>query len=97
MKLIESKIGGKVYVKSLNRFLEVSPENISLLSKLGLTEYFEKDADNNKPTYVSILGVKQARELAEQLRLDAYQALEIFGTDAARLRQLTDYIIQREF
>jgi len=48
MKLIESKIGGKVYVKSLNRFLEVSPENISLLSKLGLTEYFEKDADNNK-------------------------------------------------
>jgi len=56
-----------------------------------------KDADNNKPTYVSILGVKQARELAEQLRLDAYQALEIFGANAARLRQLTDYIIQREF
>jgi farnesyl diphosphate synthase len=56
-----------------------------------------KDADNNKPTYVSILGVKQARELAEQLRQDAYQALETFGKTAARLRQLTDYIIQREF
>ena len=56
-----------------------------------------KDADNNKPTYVSILGVKQARELAEQLRHDAYQALETFGTAATRLRQLTDYIIQREF
>jgi farnesyl diphosphate synthase len=56
-----------------------------------------KDADNNKPTYVSILGVKQARELAEQLRQDAYQALESFGKTAARLRQLTDYIIQREF
>ena len=56
-----------------------------------------KDADNNKPTYVSILGTKQARELAEQLRLDAYQALETFGSAATRLRQLTDYIIQREF
>ena len=56
-----------------------------------------KDADNNKPTYVSILGVKKARELAEQLRLDAYQELEIFGEKAARLRQLTDYIIQRDF
>jgi farnesyl diphosphate synthase len=56
-----------------------------------------KDADNNKPTYVSILGVKQARELSEQLRQDAYQALETFGTAATRLRQLTDYIIQREF
>ena len=56
-----------------------------------------KDADNNKPTYVSILGVKKARELAEKLRLDAYQELEIFGEKAARLRQLTDYIIQRDF
>ena len=56
-----------------------------------------KDADNNKPTYVSILGVKQARELAEQLRQDAYQSLENFGKAASRLRQLTDYIIQREF
>lgn len=56
-----------------------------------------KDANNNKPTYVSILGVKQARELAEQLRQDAYQALETFSKAATRLRQLTDYIIQREF
>lgn len=56
-----------------------------------------KDADNNKPTYVSILGVKQARELAKQLRQDAYQELETFGKAATRLRQLTDYIVQRDF
>tara|TARA_B100000676_G_scaffold310881_1_gene378826 strand:+ start:4045 stop:4938 length:894 start_codon:yes stop_codon:yes gene_type:complete len=56
-----------------------------------------KDADNNKPTYVSILGVQKARELAEKLRQDAYQELEIFGERAMRLRQLTDYIIQRDF
>ena len=56
-----------------------------------------KDAENNKPTYVSILGVNQARELAKELRHDAYQALEVFGTTAARLRQVTDFIIQREY
>ncbi|MDP1559452.1 MAG: polyprenyl synthetase family protein [Nitrosomonas sp.] len=56
-----------------------------------------KDADNNKPTYVSILGVSQARELAETLRRDAFQSLESFGEAAARLRQVTDFIIQREF
>jgi farnesyl diphosphate synthase len=56
-----------------------------------------KDAENNKPTYVSILGVNQARKLAEELRHDAYQALEVFGTTATRLRQVTDFIIQREF
>ena len=56
-----------------------------------------KDAENNKPTYVSILGSSRARELAEELRQDAYQSLEVFGTTAGRLRQMTDFIIQREF
>jgi farnesyl diphosphate synthase len=56
-----------------------------------------KDADNNKPTYVSILGRGQARDLAEELRRDAYQSLEGFGEKADRLRQVTDFIIQREF
>ncbi|MBA4142633.1 MAG: polyprenyl synthetase family protein [Nitrosospira sp.] len=56
-----------------------------------------KDAENNKPTYVSILGSSQARELAEELRRDAYRSLEIFGEMAGRLRQVTDFIIQRQF
>lgn len=56
-----------------------------------------KDADNNKPTYVSILGIGRARELAEELRGEAYRSLESFGAAADRLRQVTDFIIQREF
>jgi farnesyl diphosphate synthase len=56
-----------------------------------------KDAENNKPTYVSILGGSRARELAEELRRGAYQSLEAFGPMAGRLRQVTDFIIQREF
>ena len=56
-----------------------------------------KDAENNKPTYVSILGGKQARELAEELRQEAYASLEMFEAAAGRLRQVTDFIIHREF
>ena len=56
-----------------------------------------KDAENNKPTYVSILGSARARELAEELRREAYESLEIFDAAAGRLRQVTDFIIQREF
>jgi farnesyl diphosphate synthase len=56
-----------------------------------------KDAENNKPTYVSILGSSRARELAEELRRDAYRSLDAFGATAGRLRQVTDFIIQREF
>ncbi len=56
-----------------------------------------KDAENNKPTYVSILGIGQARELAEKLQHDADQTLDGFGEAAFRLRQVTDFIIKRKF
>ena len=56
-----------------------------------------KDAENNKPTYVSILGIREARELAENLQRDADQVLNEFGDGALRLRQVTDFIIKRKF
>ncbi len=56
-----------------------------------------KDAENNKPTYVSILGISEARQLAEKLQRDADQALDDFGEATLRLRQVTDFIIKRKF
>ncbi len=56
-----------------------------------------KDAASNKPTYVSLLGLQRARELADELRADAHAALAGFGEEAARLRQLADYIVLRDF
>jgi farnesyl diphosphate synthase len=55
-----------------------------------------KDAADNKPTYVSILGLEQSRTLAEKLRQDAHRALEPFGARAQRLRELADLIVQRK-
>jgi farnesyl diphosphate synthase len=54
-----------------------------------------KDAAQNKPTYVSVLGVRRARELAEDLRGEALAALEPLGPEARRLRELTDFIVLR--
>jgi farnesyl diphosphate synthase len=54
-----------------------------------------KDAADNKPTYVSILGLEPSRLLAEQLRRDAHAALAPFGAPAQRLRELADLIVQR--
>jgi farnesyl diphosphate synthase len=56
-----------------------------------------KDARSDKPTYVSVLGVAAAKTLARELKADAMQALEPFGARAARLEQLADYIVMREF
>jgi farnesyl diphosphate synthase len=55
-----------------------------------------KDAADNKPTYVSILGLEQSRVLAEKLRDDAWRALIPFGDKARRLRELADLIVQRK-
>lgn len=56
-----------------------------------------KDADCNKPTYVSILGLAAAKQFAESLYQNAVAALEPFGDKAQRLRELAGFITQRSF
>lgn len=56
-----------------------------------------KDAKAGKPTYVSAIGVARARELAQELRHNALDALSGFGERALRLRQLADFIVLRKF
>ncbi len=56
-----------------------------------------KDADDGKPTYVSLLGVNAAREMAHNLHVEALQSLSGFGDAANRLRELADFIVLREF
>ena len=55
-----------------------------------------KDAADNKPTYVSILGLRESQNLAEKLRNDAHAALMPFGDKAQRLREIADLIVQRK-
>lgn len=55
-----------------------------------------KDAQQGKPTYVSAMGLVQARALAEELRIEAMKSLEGFGERALRLRQLGDFIVLRK-
>ena len=56
-----------------------------------------KDAANNKPTYVSLLGHARAKALAEELREEAQAALAEMGGGARRLAELADFIVLRKF
>ncbi|NBX00508.1 MAG: geranyl transferase [Methylophilaceae bacterium] len=56
-----------------------------------------KDADSNKPTYVTILGLVRAKELAQELYESAVEPLKTYGADATRLIQLAHFITQRGF
>ncbi|MGH8761121.1 MAG: polyprenyl synthetase family protein, partial [Burkholderiales bacterium] len=56
-----------------------------------------KDAKNNKPTYVSALGLDGARKFAAELRDDALRALDALPQNGGRLRQLAEFIVLRRF
>ena len=55
------------------------------------------DIAHNKPTYVSLLGLEQAKTKAQDLYQDALQALKPFGDAARELQQLAAYIVGRHF
>jgi farnesyl diphosphate synthase len=56
-----------------------------------------KDAANNKPTYVSVLGLARAKALARELREEAQAALSELGGGAQRLSELADLVVLRKF
>ncbi|MCX7627508.1 MAG: polyprenyl synthetase family protein [Methylophilaceae bacterium] len=64
-------------------------------STLGKTA--GKDAAQNKPTYVTILGLARARQLALELHDNALAALRPLGARAQRLEQLAAFVLQRRF
>jgi farnesyl diphosphate synthase len=54
-----------------------------------------KDADNNKPTYVALLGLDAARAYAEQLHAQASSALQAAGLGNSQLAALLDAVVRR--
>jgi len=56
-----------------------------------------KDAYNDKPTYVSLLGIQGAQDMAQRLHREAMESLAEFGDEARRLREMADFIVLRKF
>ena len=76
-------------VRSVDDVLDAESDTDTLGKTAG------KDARQNKPTYMSTLGLSQARGLVQGLREDALAALDAFGGEAQRLRELIDFIVLR--
>lgn len=70
--------------------LDVTADTASLGKTAG------KDAADNKPTYVSLLGLDDARALAESLRTDAHAAIAPLGEGGKYLAALADFIVLRD-
>ena len=54
------------------------------------------DAENEKVTYVSLLGLEEARRLAAQRTAEAVEVLSVFGEEADSLRQLALALLTRD-
>lgn len=55
------------------------------------------DAEENKNTYVKLVGLEKSKELAKEYSEKAKKSLEMFGEKAEFLINLTDYLIDRKF
>ena len=79
--------------------LDVTADSVTLGKTVG------KDAQHDKPTYVSLLGLDRSREYVQELRIEAIAALEVLDvTDlpgasglkqTAALRALADAVVNR--
>ncbi len=49
----------------------------------------------NKPTFVSLLGLDQAKQRVAQLHQESLDALSLFNDDACHLRAISHYIVSR--
>lgn len=56
-----------------------------------------KDAEHGKPTYVSLLGLNDAKAYAEELLADALSTLAPLGERGVHLQALAEFIVRRSF
>jgi farnesyl diphosphate synthase len=54
-----------------------------------------KDAAANKPTFVSLMGLKGAREFAGKLHQEALDSLSIWGDNASSLKAIASKVVSR--
>jgi len=55
-----------------------------------------KDEAQHKITFPAVYGLAQSREMAQQERQKAHEALHSFGPRADRLRQIADFVVHRK-
>jgi len=96
---------GAVDLDALDRFAKVAGLGFQLVddvldaesSTATLGKTAGKDASDNKPTYVTVLGVEQSRTLADEMFDESLAALDLLPQGGARLRDIARFIFHREF
>jgi len=88
----------RIYARKIGQTFQISDDILDVTGdekKVGKT--LKKDDDHNKLTFVSVLGLNEAKKIEAHLTLEAKEALDVFGNKADVLKDLADFIIQRDY
>lgn len=86
------------YARAIGLAFQVQDDILDVIADTGtLGKCQGADMALEKPTYVSLMGLEQARSYAEELHHTAIGALSGFGHGADFLRQIADYIVRRSY
>lgn len=84
------------YGKAVGLLFQIADDILdATASSEALGKSAGKDEAQHKATYVSVLGLPRAREIAEEMRGLALEACAAMGERAEHLRQLAGYIMER--
>ena len=85
------------YAENLGHAFQIVDDILDVIGdEKELGKPIGSDADSNKSTYVSILGIEESKKRADELTKKAIDSLEIFGSDADFLRNLAVSLISRK-
>jgi geranylgeranyl diphosphate synthase type II len=86
----------KAYGQHLGLAFQITDDLLDVAgSQSAVGKRLAKDADRGKATYPQLLGVDASRDRAAQLVDEACDALALFGTAAAPLRELAQFVRDR--
>lgn len=84
------------YARKIGIAFQISDDILDVIGDSALMgKTLGKDAKQGKLTFVSLYGLDNARQKAEKLITEAKESLQIFGSKAADLKDLADFIISR--
>ena len=87
----------KAYAGHIGLAFQVSDDILNIEGNPALMgKATGSDAERQKCTYPSLMGLEQSKEFANQLINSALQALEIFDNRSDALRAIARYIIERK-
>ncbi len=85
------------YAENLGHAFQIVDDILDVIGdEKELGKPIGSDAQSNKSTYVSILGIDESKKYAEELTNKAIESLDVFGVDGEFLRELAESLIKRK-